>query len=67
MMTSNNEPTESCRLTHNITPEARQYAYIRIYRAQMDYGDKLPWQEERDLFHLALHEYESENPGKIAT
>jgi hypothetical protein len=64
-MTTSNFPPEDCRLTHDITPEARQYAYIRIYRAQMDHGDKLPWEQERDLFHLAIHEYESLHPGKI--
>jgi hypothetical protein len=63
----NNEPSEECRLTHDITSDSRQYAYDAVYRAQKDYGDKLPWQMERDIFHEALHEYESKNPGKIAT
>lgn len=65
MTPSNNEPTEECRLKHDVTPEARQYAYAKIYRVQKDHGDKLPWEQERDLFHLAVHEYESKYPGKI--
>lgn len=65
-MMSNQQLNEECRLTHDITSDSRQYAYNAVYRAQMDYGDKLPWQMERDIFHEALHKYESENPDKIA-
>lgn len=64
-MTSNQPPCEECRLTHDISAGARQYAYTKIYRAQMDYGDRLPWRDERKLFHEAIHEYEDKNPGKI--
>ena len=67
-MTSNSEQQpEECRLTHNITSDSRQYAYEEVYRAQSNHGGKLPWQIERDVFHNAIHEYESKNPGKIAT
>jgi hypothetical protein len=60
-MKTNNEqyPCGDCRLTHDITASARQHAYEVIYRAQKDRGDKLSWQEERDLFHEAIHQYES--------
>jgi hypothetical protein len=66
-MTSSQKLSEDCRLSHNITSDSRQYAYEAVYRVQKDYGDKLPWQLERDVFHEALHEYESKNPDKIAT
>jgi len=46
--------------------DIRQAAYTAIYRAQMDYGDKLPWREERELFHKVVHEYSANNPGKIS-
>jgi hypothetical protein len=59
MTSSTQYPCGDCRLTHDITAGARQYAYEVIYRAQKDRGDKLSWQEERDLFHDAIHDYES--------
>jgi hypothetical protein len=46
--------------------DARQAAYIAIYRAQMEYGDKLPWREEREVFHKTIHEYTLKHPGKIS-
>jgi hypothetical protein len=67
MTTSNNEPTEECRLTHDITPDVRQYAYMMIYRAQIENGDKLEWSVERDIFHKAVHDYLHKHPGKIGS
>jgi hypothetical protein len=55
-----------CSNQHELTIESRQLAYTAIYRAQMDYGDKLPWQEERLVFHKAVHEYTLKHPGKIS-
>ena len=55
-----------CGLAHEFSMEARQAAYTAIYRAQMDYGDRLPWQEEREVFHKTIHEYTLKHPGKIS-
>jgi hypothetical protein len=55
-----------CGISHDISTDARQAAYTAVYRAQMDYGDRLPWQEEREIFHKAIHEYTLKHPGKIS-
>lgn len=65
-MTSSSFPPDECRLSHDISIDARMFAYHAIYRAQIEHGDKLPWREEQRIFHKAIHDYESQHPGKIA-
>jgi hypothetical protein len=63
---NNGAPCLVCNESHEITSDATQAAYTAIYRAQKDYGDKLPWREEREVFHKAVHEYTLKHPGKIS-
>jgi hypothetical protein len=67
-MTTNNPDLpvcEGCSLPTELDPDARMQGYAAIYRAQSRLGDKLPWREERKVFHNAVHEYYAANPGKI--
>jgi hypothetical protein len=62
---TNNASCLICGDTHDISSDARMAAYTAIYRAQVHLGDKLPWREERELFHKTIHEYYFPSRGKI--
>lgn len=55
-----------CSGLHEFSVEARQLAYKAIYRIQIERGDKLPWQEERLVYHRVVHDYHVAHPGKIS-
>lgn len=54
-----------CGEAHPLSAEVRMLGYTAIYRAQTRLGDKLPWREEREVFHKAIHEYYFPSRGKI--
>jgi len=56
-----------CNRQHTHSLESRYHAYAALWRAQeAAKPGLLTWREESTIMWEAMHEYDSEHPGKIS-